>query len=131
MNNNYKQKIKQYEYEHPIFKEKGDGNNGYFRIPYENITINLIVSDGKGWDHASVSISDKPHKNPRRLPNWNEMEYVKNIVWDKEETTVQFHPKESEYRTIGPVLHIWKKQGHEYELPNGLFVAPEQECKRC
>jgi len=126
MKQNYKKEITQYEYRHPAIGRKGKGNNGHFRIPYRNIILNLVVSDGEGWDHASVSVSDKPNKNPRRLPNWDEMEYVKDLVWDSEETVVQFHPKKSEYRSIGPVLHLWKKQGHEYELPTGDFVAPKE-----
>lgn len=94
------------------------GNNGFFIIP-ERGGFKVIASDGAGWDHVSVS---RLYTND--LPGWDDMCFIKSLFWDAEETVVQFHPKRSEYRGIAQVLHLWKKHGHEYELPPGIMVAP-------
>lgn len=94
------------------------GNNGFFIIP-ERGGLKVIASDGEGWDHVSVS-----RLYTTDLPEWDDMCFIKNLFWHPEETVVQFHPKQSEYRGIAQVLHLWKKQGYEYELPPGIMVAP-------
>lgn len=74
-------------------------------------SIKVIVSDGLGWDHVSVSLND-------RCPTWHEMNWIKNLFFDPECCVVQFHPPESRYINNHEfVLHMWHKQGHEYELP--------------
>ena len=32
------------------------GKNGAFLIPYQSFTLRVIVSDGMGWEHVSVSL---------------------------------------------------------------------------
>lgn len=60
------------------------------------------------WQHVSIS-----KKN--RVPNWQEMCFVKDLFWDKDETVIQFHPKEEKYvNTCGNCLHLWRhRNGHE------------------
>ncbi len=83
------------------------GNNGVFEIE----GILCIASDGGGWEHVSVAL-------PKRTPTWEEMCFIKDIFWEKEQTVVQFHPKESEYVNNHPyVLHLWKKSGEAFALP--------------
>ena len=89
----------------------------------------VLVSDGAGWDHVSVSIKGKKS----RFPTWDEMNFVKNLFWDADETVVQFHPRKDQLVDNHPgVLHLWKKQNMEYLLPPpelvGLFsgqMTPE------
>lgn len=55
-----------------------------------------------GWEHVSVSTA-------RRVPNWLEMCFVKDLFWEPEDCIVQFHPPQSEYVNNHPyVLHLWK-----------------------
>lgn len=94
-----------------------DGGGGYV---YLNGTkkepATVIWSFGKGWDHVSVSYR-------RRTPTWEEMSKIKDIFFNEEETVVQFHPKKSEYKNLCETcLHLWRKQGEEYELPPRAFV---------
>ncbi len=76
----------------------------------------IIFSWGGGWDHVSVSFKN-------RTPTWDEMVEVKNMFFRKDETVIQFHPKEEERINLHPhCLHLWKKQGWEAELPPGWMV---------
>ena len=93
------------------------GMNGAFVIPYCSSELTVIISDGAGWDHVSVSLRN-------RCPNWEEMAFVKRLFFKPEETVIQYHPKESEYvNTCRTCLHLWRKQGHEYELPPRMMVG--------
>lgn len=54
------------------------------------------------WEHVSVSTK-------RRIPNWEEMCFVKNLFWGPEECVVQFHPPESEWvNNHLYCLHLWR-----------------------
>ena len=101
-----------------------DGNNGVFCLKsVKGLGMTLIVSDGGGWDHVSVEIRSPNIHVIQRLPTWDEMCFVKNLFWDEEETVLQFHPDVSRYVNVHPyVLHLWKRQGVEYELPPYQFV---------
>jgi hypothetical protein len=44
----------------------------------------VVVSNGDGWDHVSVSLR-------RRTPNWREMEFVKRLFFEDHETAMQLH----------------------------------------
>lgn len=111
---------------------QGDVRNGAFLFDYAGgIKLRVICSDGGGWDHVSVSLQN-------RCPNWEEMCYIKNLFFAEEETVVQFHPKKSEYVRNHPhVLHMWRNQKHEHELPPRIFVGfsaeeladPEKACE--
>lgn len=76
-----------------------------------NVCLRIIASWGGGWDHVSVSTACG-------CPTWEEMVQVKQIFFRPDETCVQFHPADDKYvNTCGSCLHIWRQQGHEYELP--------------
>lgn len=101
---------------------KGNRNeSGVFVLKISFRTrLNIIASNELGWDHVSIcSISD----GVPRTPTWSEMCKAKDLFWEKTETVVQFHPQEVAYVNIHPhVLHLWKKQGEEYELPPSILV---------
>lgn len=81
------------------------------RCPLTKTELKIIVGDGLGWDHVSVSCE-------KRCPSWKEMAWVKRLFFKDEECCVQFHPPESEYINRHPnVLHIWRKHGPNAELP--------------
>lgn len=104
-----------------------DGHNGLFWVPIavgpnETVNLKIIISDGGGWDHVSVSL-------PNRCPSWEEVCFVKHLFFKPDETVIQFHPKKSEYVNCFPTcLHLWRKQGEEHELPPSWMVGPKGRC---
>jgi hypothetical protein len=115
--NTYVEKFRAKKQELEIYGQKGNSGNGIFKIPREGYHMWVILSDGGGWDHASVSRTDD------QTPTWDDMAEVKRLFFRDDETVVQFHPKESEYINVHPgCLHLWRKQGEEYELPPLIFV---------
>lgn len=103
------------------------GNNGVFMIPHyriDNYWIFCIVSDGEGRQHVSVTISPKGNVKPNRCPTWEEMCWVKDQFWNKDETIIQYHPPESEYVNNHPFcLHLWKPDNIEIPLPPSIMVG--------
>lgn len=103
----------------PLASTPEHKNNGCFRISHKGMKFLVVVSDGGGWDHVSVSLSN-------RCPTWYEMCGFKEVFFEDEETVVQFHPKESEYVNCSKnCLHLWRKQDSEFELPPSIFVGPK------
>lgn len=94
-----------------------DGNNGYFIIPFEGRDLSVIASDGMGWEHVSVSLTN-------RTPNWKEMCLVKSLFWDEEECVIEYHPPKSEYVNNHPFcLHLWKEVGKEFKRPPAILLG--------
>jgi hypothetical protein len=96
---------------------QGDGNNGYFVIPFESYEFDVIASDGGGWEHVSVSM-------PKRTPSWKQMCYVKTLFWDDEDVVIQYHPAKKDYVNMHEhTLHMWRPTGQELPTPPKLFVG--------
>lgn len=98
---------------------QSDGANGRFLIPSPigSYELRVIVSDGMGWDHVSVSL-------PNRCPNWEEMCHVKDLFFELNETVVQFHPSIEEYVNNHPYcLHLWRSQTDIHELPPSILTG--------
>lgn len=96
------------------------GNNGAFLLKTKDgVDLFVIVSDGAGWEHASVSPA-----NRTRCPTWEEMCFVKDAFWEKHETVVQYHPAEENYVNMHPYcLHLWKPIGVEIPMPPSFLVG--------
>lgn len=94
--------------------------NGYFRFRSPEApsdVLNVIASDGDGWDHVSVSL-------PTRCPSWEEMAFVKRLFFGEDEPAIQIYPPQSQYVNRHPYcLHWWRKQGFELPLPPMEFVG--------
>ena len=101
-----------------IFRSSAeDGNNGYFVIPFESYDLVVLASDGREWEHVSVSLRN-------RTPNWREMCYVKSLFWDPEDCVMQLHPPESEYvNNHEYCLHLWRPIGKEIPRPPSNMVG--------
>jgi hypothetical protein len=117
----------------PYASSREDGNNGQFLIPLSSLVDRIwalcMVSDGEGWEHVSVSVYRSDTIRGRtaldRCPTWEEMCQVKDLFWQPEEATVQFHPRRSQYRNLHQyVLHIWRPTELVLPEPNADFVAP-------
>lgn len=65
-----------------------------------------------GWEHVSVELF------ARRLPNWEEMCFIKDVFWDDEEEVVQIHPKKSHYVNMVEALHLWRPADGDWSLMN-------------
>lgn len=96
------------------------GNNGCFFIPHyriSNYQFMILASDGKGWEHVSVSVGEVG-VSQRRCPTWEEMCWVKNLFWDEEDCVIQYHPAKSEYVNRHPYcLHLWRPTEVEIPIP--------------
>lgn len=93
---------------------------GAFDIPSPigNYKLGVIVSDGEGWDHVSVSLSN-------RCPNWPEMCHIKSLFFRDDEVVVQYHPAKKDYVNFHPhCLHLWRWQGGEFPKPEMWMVGP-------
>lgn len=98
------------------------GNSGAFQIPYEKgIEIFAIASDGLGWEHVSVTLTDG---GKQETPTWEEMCYVKDLFWSKDATVIEYHPKESEYvNNHNHCLHLWRPINQEMPTPPSILVG--------
>ena len=104
----------------------GEGNNGIFSVPSVEPGWDLIIicSDGtedlaegeqRDWEHVSISTRQL---TKTRMPTWKEMQFVKTLCWDDDDTVVQFHPKKSQYINVHPyVLHMWRWKKGEFPMP--------------
>ena len=82
--------------------------------------VKIICSDGKGWEHVSVSLPDHPYTCPR----WEIMCAVKDLFWLPEETVIQFHPPKSQYVNVHPgCLHLWKPIGVTLPSPPTWMIG--------
>ena len=97
-----------------------DGMNGVFLLqgPLDR-QLQVIASDGGGWEHVSVSVAD----DPLAIPSWEEMAWVAAQFWQDEECVVQFRPPKSRYVNHHPgVLHWWKPVGKKLPMPPLVMV---------
>lgn len=103
--------------------------DGYaFIVPYtEGVDLRIIISWGSGWDHVSVHAFDYVCEGSR-TPTWDEMCFVKDLVFRKDETVVQFHPRRDQYVNCHPhVLHLWREQRKRIRLPPTWMIGPKKQ----
>lgn len=80
----------------------------------------VIFSDGQDWEHVSVSLEKR-----MRIPNWQEMCYIKDLFWDEEDCVVQYHPPKSQYVNCCPnCLHLWRTIMEVMPTPDPNLVGP-------
>ena len=101
-----------------IGSDAGYGNNGAFVVGLKRgQTLFVIASDMMGWEHVSVSRSD-------RCPTWEEMCQIKAMFWDAEDIVLQFHPRESDYVNNHPnCLHLFRPIDAEIPTPPSILVG--------
>lgn len=99
----------------------GDETVGAFVVPspIDKAPMRVIASVGEGWDHVSVSRSN-------RVPNWKEMEHVKRLFFQDQESAMQLHVPPAEHINCHPnCLHLWRPLDAEIPMPPGWMVAPQ------
>lgn len=105
------------------------GNNGAFEMPspvgpYGERTLWIIASDGAGWEHVSVHVTQKDRS---RTPVWDEMAWVKDLFWDDDDWVVQFHPARREYVNAHEnTLHLWRPTHAKMPTPPSILVGPKK-----
>jgi hypothetical protein len=106
--------------------------SGLFFVPLsKDVILFCIATNGEGlsnWEHVSVSVKKTKNGLPKydlnRCPTWEEMCIVKDLFWDKNDVVVQFHPPEQEYISHHDYcLHMWRKQGENFEVPPSFLVG--------
>lgn len=82
----------------------------------------VIASNGSAeheilWEHVSVCVK-------RHTPTWAEMDFIKRLFWDDEETVMQLHPPRSRWINNMPnCLHMWRPTNREIPLPPDITVG--------
>lgn len=82
----------------------GDETCGVFMVlsPTDGTTMMVVASIGSGWDHVSVSKTEK-------IPSWEEMEHVKRLFFKDDETAMQIHlPPTDHINVCDTCLHLWR-----------------------
>jgi len=94
-----------------------DGFRGIIQFPHWQGS--LIVSWGGGWEHASVAPFRKSY-----TPTWDDMCFLKGLIWDEDEVAIQVHPSKADYVNNMPnCLHLWRCTYTEMILPPSCFVG--------
>lgn len=85
--------------------------------------LQVIASDGYGWDHVSVSVPGE-----ERCPTWEEMDWVKRKFWDDAEIVLQFHIHgEAKVNAHPYCLHLWKSHTARIHTPPSWMVGPPSQ----
>ena len=93
-----------------------DGFSGLVHM--SGYTASIIVSDGAGWEHASIS----PMRNV--TPSWDDMCKLKDLIWNDDETVIQIHPPKDQYvNNVGNCLHLWRCTYKDMLLPPSCLVG--------
>lgn len=109
--------------ESPWSSKPGDPSGAFLIKGPCGETLKIIASDGndraaRGWEHVSVSTRS-------RVPNWEEMCFVKELFWTDDEWVVQFHPARKDYVNYHPFcLHLWR-QRKGFPTPQSILVGPK------
>lgn len=99
----------------------GDSGNGVFMVTskIDHSKLVVVASNGGGWDHVSVS-----HR--KRVPNWYEMEQIKAMFFQDDETCMQLHVPATDHINNHPnVLHLWRPHEVAIPRPPSIMVGME------
>ena len=92
---------------------------GYTRLPNGRKCSICIDSNTQPYEHASFSIMKNYPKEKQLTPSWEDMCYLKDLIWNKDEQAIQIHPKESEYlhgvAGLNNVLHLWAAKDGDWQ----------------
>ena len=80
---------------------------GIFEFPLDNGEATLLCAGliREYWEHVFLDL-----RHSERCPTYEEMCYLKQYFFRKNEITLQIHPKQSEYvNACQHRLHLWRK----------------------
>lgn len=98
----------------------GNDKVGVFQFKSErNEPIRVIATSGEGWDHVSVSLE-------KRCPTWEEMDRVKRMFFNADETAMQLHVPAEDHISYHPFcLHLWRPIDEEIPRPPAWMIGPK------
>ena len=103
-----------------IIKDGQDGIAGEVYDKKTRVKMNFILSWGCGWEHCSVSITDRY----KRCPSWEQMCTIKECFWNDDEVCMQLHPAKKDYvNNHNYCLHIWKPINESIPTPPSIMVG--------
>jgi hypothetical protein len=83
------------------------------------VPLKVIASSGEGWDNVSVSCNG-------RYPTWAEMEHVKHLFFEDDETAMQLYVPAKDHINCHPhCLHLWRSHDKEIARPPSIMVGPK------
>jgi hypothetical protein len=85
--------------------------------------LNFVFSVQGGYEHLSVSM-------PNKTPSWDQMCVMKDIFFEDEEETIEYHPPKSDYVNIHPhCLHMWRQRLEDTLEPyiESGFIVPGEK----
>jgi hypothetical protein len=98
--------------------DESAGWNGAFIVPLEGEMWQVLLSDGMGWRHLSIT-----NAQTRELPSWNIMCRVKELFFGDDEWAIQYHPPKADYINDHPfVLHLWQPLNEKLPIPFNVMV---------
>lgn len=119
----FPQRIDKYRVTIGLYASNAGDDYGCFLFPGPgDASLRVIASPGNAheeipWEHISVSTA-------HRCPTWEEMCWIKDIFWDKEESVMQLHPPESTWINNHPFcLHLWRPLDGNIPLPPQIAVG--------
>lgn len=103
------------QYRQTLGDESGDERNGILFIKPRGLIVQF--SDGGGWEHVSVSRS-------RRTPSYEDMDYIKQKFWSKNDTVMQLHVPIDDHINCHPnCLHLWRPMEADIPRPPAWMVG--------
>ena len=118
--------LRDVQFELDVYGQIGDSTAGVFWIDFRLV---VIASSADDWDHISVS-------RPDRCPTWEEMERVKRMFFEDNETAMQLHVPPAEHIPAGVegrlhnsgskraqyCLHLWRPKNERIPRPPSWMV---------
>ena len=103
--------------ERRLYGANGDSGNGIFKVFVNKKSFLVIVSNGGGWEHVSVS------SRRNRCATWEEMCAIKDMFFTDEDCVIQYHPAKSQYvNDHAYCLHLWRPVEEYIPVPPMLYV---------
>ena len=107
-----------------IKREGRDGIGGVIYDKKTRVKLNFIMSWGAGWEHCSVSITDRY----KRTPSWEQMCFIKDSFWNEDECCIEYHSAKKDYvNNHEYCLHIWKPIDQEIPTPPSLMIGLKKD----
>ncbi len=92
-------------------------------LPVGMFLLQIIASNGGGWDHVSVSVKELDGHQVERCPTWAEMSIAHRLCFNEIEYAMQLHVPPHKHVNNHPfVLHLWRPHCAPLPVPPKEFV---------
>lgn len=98
--------------------EDVDGWNGCFLVPIDGELYHIMISDGMGFRHLSITNAQK-----KVIPSWEVMCRAKDLFFADDSWVVQYHvPKDEAINDHPFCLHLWESINEPMPHPSIVLV---------